>query len=319
MSSNNIASPALSPRSDITSMLLPLFPDSSNGSAFETSVDGHKIRISIEGEHYHPATQADRRVLDFVAGALAMSVRSGIAPSRTVVLPARPLLRIVSGDRSLGGEDYLRLRTSLERLMATVIETEHPLAFGKRRFRRLRLIDAFQYDQGLDSDGNPRFASVEITLSDDFCYWIMREPGIDTDPRDYRRLTTIPGSAYRIYQIFLAGLLKDGTGTVRMPLKELRDRIPLTSDLKVFKARALKQALKIIAEDEHMSRFLRLELERETQEGFAPLGEGRCALDKLYVAAHALDLTDAQAACLVGPSGVAFLHPTTVTEIEEVP
>lgn len=316
MTNPKVTLPDLLPRNDLTSMLLPLFPESTVGTSFETEIDGHKITISIDSEHRHLPTQADSRVLAVIAGALARSVRAGITPSRELVVPARPMLEILAGDRVSGGEDYARLRRSLERLMGVVIETEHPLAFGKKRFKRLRLIDAFGYDHAPEGDGFSPYVSINVTISDDLFSWIMHEPGIDTAPNEYRRLTATPGSTDRIFRIMVAGLIKGRTDVVRMPIDELRQRIPLSSDLKVFKARTLKQSMKIIDEDPYMSNILYLALERRTDDGFVDINGQRCPLKDIYLAAYRREIPHDWPNCLNG-AAPKFIRHGTGAELDE--
>jgi len=73
-------------------------------------------------------------------------------------------------------------------------------------------------------------------------------------------------------------------GAARISLAELRDRIPLSSELKIFKTRTLRSAFSAVSEKPEMAGHLRLSLERQTEDGFEEIDfSKRVRLESIFV------------------------------------
>jgi hypothetical protein len=274
-------------RNDLTSMLLPFFPEEQTGRVFRAVIDGRAVTIYSENPAVPVATPGDRRVLNYLAATLAAAIRAGGQPTRHLNVELRGLLEAMASDAALGaglgGSDYGRVTARLDRLMATVIETEMPLGEDVARRRRFRWIDAYQHDDLLTAGGR-RILRLSISLSEDAFSWLTRSLGFDVTPREFQALTSGRASLWRIFEICLARLIQSGGAEVRIGLAELRDRVPIASELKVFKARTLKAAMEGIAAQPEMARRLRLSLDVATDAGFEPLEPGRrAALERIHV------------------------------------
>jgi hypothetical protein len=270
-------------RSDIASMLLPFFPEDRGLTTFSTTIDGYGVSLSSD-EGYTIATTADRKILNFLAAAIARSIRNGVPPSRHIEVEMRPMLAALSLDCSAaGGSDYQRIRERLSRLMATVIETDIPIGDGLRRRRRFRWIDAFEHDDKV-TPGGRKILAIRISLSEDAFHWLTTSLGFDLCPREFQTITSARSSVWRIYEICLAWLAQAETRTVVIPISELRDRVPIASALKVFKTRTLRNALDAIRDTPEMASRIAARLERKTDSGFIPVDfSSRAPLDQLYV------------------------------------
>lgn len=269
-------------RSDLTSMLLPFFPEDRGLTRYRTEIGGYIVDLSCD-EGYTIATASDRKVLNCIGAAIAGAIRAGREPSRHVEMEVRPMLEALSPDAVMGGADYQRIRERLTRLMATVIETEMPIADDVRRRRRFRWIDAFEHDDKITPNGR-KILSLRISLSEDAFRWMTTSLGFDISTRDFQAITSARSSIWRIYEICLATLARAETRTTCISIDELRSRIPISSELKVFKSRTLRAALEAIEQTPEMSARITARLERKTEKGFTPIDfSKRAPLDSLYV------------------------------------
>lgn len=256
---------AIPMRTDLATMLLPIFAE--GRAAVEALFDGHRLRVYVEGDEARIAGPADRKILNFLAGAIANRVRSGLGGSRHIQIETRPLIEALHSEGVVGGAEYERLIASLNRLMATVVETTMPLGDGIVRERRFRWIDAYEHDNRQTAGGKAILA-LKITLSEDAYAWMTRTLGFDVAQPDFAAITSSRSSAWRIYEICLARLVQARTATVAIPIDELRQRIPASSPIKVFKSRTLRQAFDAIERTPQMRQHITLRLERKTPKGF---------------------------------------------------
>lgn len=274
--------PPIGMRSDLVSMLMPFFPDDRTLRTFETEVGGYRISMHCEQDDGALATPADRKILNLLAGAVAYHIRSGKEPSRHIGLDTRTIVEALRGETVFGGSDYTRVLDSLDRLMATVIETEMPLGDGVSRRRRFRWIDAYEHDDK-ETPGGRRMLGLKISISEDVFLWMTRTLGFDITRERFQSITAARSSVWRVYEICLAKLMSEND-SARISIAELRDRIPLSSELKIFKARTLRSAFAAVAEKPEMAGHLRLSLERQTENGFEEIDfKKRARLETLFV------------------------------------
>ena len=270
-------------RSDIYSMLMPFFPEDKGLREYETEVGGYAIRISTDVPESEIATPSDRKILNILAGAIARDIRSGSIPTRHIEIDTRAIIEALDFG-SAGGSQYARLLSRLDRLMATIIETEMPLGTGISRKRRFRWIDAYEHDASQTPVGR-RLLKLKITISEDAYHWMTRTLGYDISRETFHSLTAPRSSYWRIYEICLARLIAAEGRTVHVGLEQLRRRVPISSSLKHFKSRTLRAAFEVIGAHPVMSTHLSLHLARRGATGYEPIDfSTRAKLDDLHVA-----------------------------------
>lgn len=271
-------------RNNIDTMLMPFFPEDGLAERFDGMIDGHAVTIYTDQPGGRIASASDRKVLNLIAAQIAAFVRSGERPTRHVELGVRDVLEAIASDGPIGGSEYSRITQRLERLASTWITTEAPLSHQVARKRHFRWIDAFEQDLQTTPSGQ-KVLRLKISLSEDAFAWLTRNDGYDLSREEFRALTASRSSSWRIYEICLAQLLLAGGAIVRIPIEDIRQRVPITAELKVFKARTLKAAMRTIAENPEMAKAIRVSLERKTEDGgFEPLPEGkRASHDQTYV------------------------------------
>ncbi len=276
------ASPVPAMRSDLETMLLPFFPEDGQED-FITQVGDYTVRMHSSVPGTRIATATDRKVLNLLAAQIGTAIRAGTPPSRHVEIGVRDIMEAISYDPTLGGSEYARITERLERLAATWITTEMPIGDDVSRKRQFRWIDAFEQDVQAGGAGQ-KVLRLKITLSEDAFRWILGMEGFEIPRDEFRTLTASRPSSWRVFEICLARLIRNGGEPVWIPLDELRRRIPIASDLKVFKARTLKSSMAAIAENPQMSGAISLSLEAETEDGFAAIApRQRVRLDKVHV------------------------------------
>lgn len=269
-------------RTDLVSMLMPFFPEDKGLTRFETEVDGYKLTVSCDQDGMTLATSTDRKILTLLAGTVARHIRAGNPPTRHIEMDTHAVLEALHGDNVIGGSDYQRIVERMNRLMATVIETEMPLGDDIARRRRFRWIDAFEHD-ARDTANGRRIISMRVSISEDAFLWMTRSLGFDIARRNYRKITASRSSVWRIYEVCLAHLLRHGD-PARISIADLRRRVPIASELKIFKSRTLKGAMETIAKTAEMSHHVSLTLERQTEDGFEAIPfSRRTRLESLYV------------------------------------
>ncbi len=275
--------PDLGMRSDVYSMLLPFFPEEAGLREYEATINGHTVRITADDPETPIATPHDRKILNLLAGAIARNIRSGGEPTRHVVMDTRTIVETLNDGSPVGGSQYSMILDRLKRLMSTIIETEMPLGDGIKRRRRFRWIDAFEHDDK-DLPGGRKMLGLRITISEDAFIWMTRSLGFDISGADFKSLTSYRSSIWRIYEICLARLIASRNNVTHIAIDDLRMRIPISSQLKLFKSRTLKTALQEIPLNPEMSEHIKVELVCRKEGRFEPIDFAkRAKLDTLYV------------------------------------
>jgi hypothetical protein len=275
--------PAATMRTDLNSMLLPLFAEDSRFKEFSASLDGWKIKIRSKKGGRSIAGATDRKLLSLLAGYVATMIRENTPVSRHISVDVAGLMQDMFGETVHGGADYARLTERLGRLKATVLETEAVLPCGDIRHRLFSWLDKVQYDRS-EGPGGRKINDLKISFSEDAFEWITRAAGIDMPPAAYQSVGASRISSWRIYEICLARLISSGKEHTWISLLDLRDRIPITSELKVFKSRTLRLAMSAIEGSEDMSGHIRLHLARREGDQWKEVAfSDRGALSNLVV------------------------------------
>lgn len=124
---------------------------------------------------------------------------------------------------------------------------------------------------------------LKISISEDAFLWMTRTLGFDITRERFHSITSSKSSVWRVYEICLAHLMSQGE-PARISIMELRDRIPLGSPLKTFKARTLRSVFAAVQDTPEMAGHLSLTLERKTEFGFEEIDfSTRAQLEALYV------------------------------------
>lgn len=286
----------LMPRSYPSDMLLPMFPDSNKPipdrvTDFRTTINNVDYRVYTKEKGAVLPTPSDRNVLSLLAGVLAQQIRNG-TPSRHLNVPLAELIRHMDGPRSLGGEDYMRARETIERLMGTYIEAVDRTPGQRGSIDVFRWIDSFKYaaDDIPVARGSPKM--IQIVLSDQaFSFWASNL-GFDTPKAQYQAITSNTTSVVRVYEICLTTALKSPSSRCEISMDELHARIPLQCPLKAFKNRALKKALQTINSHAVMSQHLELSLLRKVEGGFIEIPfSKRTPPEEVYIGIEPKDLS----------------------------
>lgn len=153
-----------------------------------TSPDG-SVFVEVRAvPEFGMATIWDADILIWVASVLTAMKDSRVNEiPRTLQFHPSDLLRGIN--RSVGGENYERLRAGLARLQSTTISTNirsQENGKGKRRTRQFSWIESWKEDID-ETTGNSR--GMELTISEWLHEGIVMDGGVLAIDRDYFRLT----------------------------------------------------------------------------------------------------------------------------------
>ena len=250
-------------RADLATLKLPFFPEERGLHEYVTEVDGKRVRIFAEPGGTI-ATAADRRVLNILFGRLAQDAQDGKELSRYIEMDTRDALNLLNDE--IGGQDYARIKERFTRLMGTFIETEEPLSGAKGRSEIFRWIDGLQADYEDGASGR-KVHRLRITLSEQAYEWIVTSLGFNIDRDEFRRWTRPRSPVWRTFEVCLATLAESGKPVVRISLLELMERVPSTSEPKLFKSRALKSCFEKANSMNDDERRIELALEIQNARG----------------------------------------------------
>jgi hypothetical protein len=272
-------------RTDLDTMILPLFPEDKGLSEFKTTIDGHDVKISSQREGITIATATDRKLLNLIIARVSEEIQSGVRHNPSITLQAADIITALNGNNVYGGSEYQRITERLQRLRAT-----HITATLRTSANTYTEIDFSWLDyvakQVNDSDFGRRVILVQVKLTDPAFAWLTRRDGFEISHKEFHAITATRTSAWRIYEICLAHILRSGSEEVYIPLDDLRCRVPITSELKVFKSRTLKTAMATIARSPEMAKRVSISLARKTDSGYEDIAfSKRVSLDSLYVRA----------------------------------
>jgi len=284
---DNATQPTAMMRTDLNSMMLPLFAEDTKVTNFSVNLNNQRVKIHAredeDGDDRSVAGIADKKLLGLLNGYVAKKIRSGEHTTRHIYVEVSTLMRDMFGSSVHGGADYARLAERLERLSFTVIEILTDLPGGGTRKRLFSWLDSVEYERHADAAGG-RLKSIEISFSKDAFEWITRAAGIDILPSTYQSVGSSRASSWRVYEICLARLISSGKDHTWISLSELRDRIPITSELKVFKSRTLRMAMASIQGSDEISGHIKLHLARLKNGEMQKIDfSQRCLLSDLYV------------------------------------
>lgn len=146
-----------------------------------TSSDGKKT-VDVAPGFYGRATQHDKDVLIYCTSQLVASLNAGKKPPRVVRFTAYDFL--VATNRNTRGDDYERLRDTLNRLAGTQITTN--IVTGKSRAAKgFGIIDSWEVVEKSPDDS--RMVAVEVKLSD-WLFNAINAKEVLTINHDYFRL-----------------------------------------------------------------------------------------------------------------------------------
>ncbi|MFZ3584128.1 replication initiator protein A [Loktanella sp. DJP18] len=268
-------------RSDLHTMLLPMFAEQNEIHDLETVIDGCRIRIRSHDAGVRIPTFMDQKIMMLLAAHIRDVIQSGGQPTRHINIDRREVIDLIGGGGSTGGSDYRRVTERLQRLHSTKITAETAISADVSRRRHFSWIDAFEEDI-LHTDKGKEVIGLKISLSVDAFRWITQGDGFDMTRERFKSITSAQSSCSRIYAICLANLIYAKGEDVYIQIEDLRLRVPSADTLKGFKKRPLSKAIELISASPDMSRYLSVSLVRKTEDGFIPL-DGRAPLESVYI------------------------------------
>lgn len=147
-------------------------------SPIEYQVGGLYVRVSPNKDH-GIATIWDADILIWAATQLTEAIDRGGEPSSTITFHPYNLLKAIR--RSCGGKDYTRLKSALDRLASTYVQTNVRSIKGDN----FHWLEGWGYEE--DDDGKP--VSMYMTLPQWLYRGIVKQGGVLTIHEDYFLLT----------------------------------------------------------------------------------------------------------------------------------
>ena len=224
-------------KDDMASMEHPIFSLSKKKDMRCLDYKRGNVSINIMPNFHGLPTIFDKDILLYCGSLLMAEVNEGRIPPRTLRISVHDLL--VSTQRQLGGNGYVRLKNALDRLRGVTIKTN--IKTGKReQINSFGLIESYMVIES--SKVKNRMVRLEITLSEWF-YNSILEKEVLTISRDYFRLGK--PIERRLYEIARKHCGRQDYWSIG--LIPLMDKVGSTGTLRLFRSR-----IKIIAKDNHL-------------------------------------------------------------------
>lgn len=224
-------------KDDMASMEHPIFTLSKKKDMRQLEYRRNNISISIIPSILGLPTIFDKDILLYCLSLLMTEVNAGRIPPKTLRISCRDLL--ISTNRRTDGDDYNRLKQSLDRLQGVSIKTN--IKTNKREITRA--FGVFDHYEVVESSKvKNRMVRLEITVSDWFYNSILGKDVL-TINRDYFRLGK--PMERRLYEIARKHCGKQQSWSVG--LVPLMDKVGSTATLRLFRSR-----MKTIANDDHL-------------------------------------------------------------------
>ncbi len=195
-----------------------------------TSSDGKKT-VDVAPGFYGRATQHDKDVLIYCTSQLVASINAGKKPSQIIRFTAYDFL--IATNRATRGDDYERLRDTLNRLAGTRITT-NIVTGNKRAAKGFGIIDSWEIVE--KSSHDTRMVAIEVKLSD-WLFNAINAKEVLTINRNYFRLRK--PLERRLYEIARKHVGHQGLWEIG--IISLRDKCGSTvSRLRQFKGELIK-------------------------------------------------------------------------------
>ena len=224
-------------KDDMASMEHPIFSLSKKKDLRCLEYRKENITISITPSMHGLPTIFDKDILLYCASLLMTEINAGRTPPKTLRVSCRDML--ISTNKRTDGDDYIRLKQSLDRLQGVSIKTN--IRTNNREVTRgFGVFDSYEVVES--SKVKNRMVRLEITLSDWFYNSIIGKEVL-TINRDYFRLGK--PMERRLYEIARKHCGRQHSWSIG--LVPLMDKTGSTSSLRLFRSR-----MKIIAKDNHL-------------------------------------------------------------------
>lgn len=231
---DNIGAPV---KDDMASMEHPLFSLSKKKDMRCIQYKKGNVSVTIAPSIYGLPTIFDKDILLYCMSLLMTEINAGRTPPKTLRISCRDFL--ITTNRRTDGDDYGRLKKSLDRLTGVSIKTNI-------RTNKREQISAFgileSYDIIESSKVKNRMVRLEITLSDWFYNSIVGKEVL-TINRDYFLLGK--PIERRLYEI--ARKHCGSSSQWEIGLEKLMDKTGSTGTLRLFRSR-----MKKMAQDNHL-------------------------------------------------------------------
>jgi hypothetical protein len=156
-------------KGDTASMECPIFALSTKEESklwVWESIDGKK-KVAVAPGYYGRATQHDKDVLLYCASQLIQGMKNGQVPNQKVRFVVYDYLKTVGGaDKKIGGDNYKRLKQSLDRLQGVQIKT-NVVTGGGNTTKSFGILSGWTI---VEKNGAGQMVAVEVELGD----WVYR-------------------------------------------------------------------------------------------------------------------------------------------------
>ena len=197
------------PKGDIASMEHPIFTLSTKPDLTQRRYEHNGNYIEVNPSHYGLATVHDRDILIYCISQVVNALNNGLEISKTLRFKAYDLLKATN--RPTNGSGYKNLKTALNRLQSTQIETN--IKTGE--IEELNIFSLIDKAKIIRKTREGRMLDIELTLSD-WVFNAIEKKEVLTYHRDYFRLRK--PLERRLYEIARKHCGRKKEWSIKLPL-----------------------------------------------------------------------------------------------------
>ena len=197
------------PKGDMASMEHPIFTLSTKPDLTQRRYEHNGNYIEVNPSHYGLATVHDRDILIYCISQVVNALNNGLEISKTLRFKAYDLLKATN--RPTNGSGYKNLKTALNRLQSTQIETN--IKTGE--VEELNIFSLIDKAKIIRKTRDGRMLDIELTLSD-WVFNAIEKKEVLTYHRDYFRLRK--PLERRLYEIARKHCGRKKEWSIKLPL-----------------------------------------------------------------------------------------------------
>ncbi len=197
------------PKGDMASMEHPIFTLSTKPDLTQRRYEHNGNFIVVNPSHYGLATVHDRDILIYCISQVVNALNNGLEISKTLRFKAYDLLKATN--RPTNGSGYKNLKTALNRLQSTQIETN--IKTGE--VEELNIFSLIDKAKIIRKTRDGRMLDIELTLSD-WVFNAIEKKEVLTYHRDYFRLRK--PLERRLYEIARKHCGRKKEWSIKLPL-----------------------------------------------------------------------------------------------------
>jgi len=197
------------PKGDMASMEHPIFTLSTKPDLTQRRYEHNGNYIEVNPSHYGLATVHDRDILIYCISQVVNALNNGLEISKTLRFKAYDLLKATN--RPTNGSGYKNLKTALNRLQSTQIETN--IKTGE--IEELNIFSLIDKAKIIRKTRDGRMLDIELTLSD-WVFNAIEKKEVLTYHRDYFRLRK--PLERRLYEIARKHCGRKKEWSIKLPL-----------------------------------------------------------------------------------------------------